>query len=61
MEKSAFIAALENEFKASANAILALEQKAYLRNQFEYYGLKTTIRRDIQKPFLVKEEKTLHT
>ena len=25
-----------------------------MRNQFEYYGIKTPLRREIQKPFLVK-------
>lgn len=50
----AFIEALENEFKRNADANIAAQQKAYLRNQFEHFGLKTPIRREIQKPFLVK-------
>jgi len=54
MNNVTFIDALQNEFKASANSALAMKQKAYLRNQFEFYGLKTTERRDIQKPFLNK-------
>ena len=33
------------------NPKIALEQKAYMRNQFEFYGLKATERRKIQKPF----------
>lgn len=49
-----FIASLEQEFKRNSNAKIAKEQKAYMRNQFEFYGIKTPIRRDIQKPFLVK-------
>ncbi|MEE9364766.1 MAG: DNA alkylation repair protein [Cellulophaga sp.] len=53
MVKSEFIDALENEFRASANTTLALKQKAYVRNLFEFYGLKTTERREIQKPFLI--------
>ena len=51
---SEFIAALENEFSAAANSRLALEQKAYVRNRFEFYGLRTTERREIQKPFLLQ-------
>jgi len=50
-----FINALEKEFSANANKKIAIEQKQYLRNQFEFYGLKTPKRREIQKPFLVKK------
>ena len=28
---------------------------AYMKNHFEFYGIKAPIRREIQKPFLVKE------
>jgi 3-methyladenine DNA glycosylase AlkD len=50
-----FINTLEIEFEKNINAKVALEQKAYMRNQFEFYGLKATERREIQKPFFVKE------
>lgn len=50
-----FIKALRLEFEAHADAKIAGEQKAYLRDQFLFYGIKTPIRRKIQKPFLVKE------
>ena len=33
---------------------LTLEQKAYMRDQFEYFGLRAADRREIQKPFFVK-------
>lgn len=49
-----FIQALQVEFEKNANAAIASQQKAYLRDQFSFYGLKTPIRRQIQKPFLVK-------
>lgn len=52
MDSMEFIEALSNEFKSNGNAVLAKEQKAYLRNQFSCYGLKTDMRREIQKPFL---------
>ncbi|MBK6266132.1 DNA alkylation repair protein [Marivirga sp. S37H4] len=59
-----FILTFENELKKHSNVQIALEQKAYLRNQFEFYGLKTTDRRAIQKPFLIRaylpEKKELH-
>ena len=50
-----FINTLEIEFAQHANPRIALEQKAYMRNQFAYYGIKATERREIQKPFFVKE------
>ncbi len=50
-----FIGTLTTEFRKSANAQIAKEQKAYMRNQFAYYGIKTPQRRQIQKPFLVKQ------
>ena len=50
-----FINTLEIEFEKNINAKVASEQKAYMRNQFEFYGLKTQERREIQKPFLQKE------
>ena len=49
-----FIQTLELELKRNANTKIAKEQKAYMRNQFEFYGIKTPIRREIQKPFLAK-------
>ncbi len=51
---SDFINALQLEFEANANQQIAAMQKAYLRDQFLFYGIKTPIRRAIQKPFLVK-------
>ena len=50
-----FINTLEIEFEKHKNAKIALEQKAYMRHQFEFYGLKATVRREIQKPFFIKE------
>ncbi|MDP3944743.1 MAG: DNA alkylation repair protein [Lutibacter sp.] len=50
-----FINVLEIELAQHANPNIALEQKAYMRNQFEYYGIKSAERREIQKPFLIKE------
>lgn len=50
-----FIETLETELKRCSNAKIALEQRTYLRNQFEFYGLTTAKRREIQKPFLIKQ------
>jgi 3-methyladenine DNA glycosylase AlkD len=52
---TAFIKTLETEFAQHANPKIALEQKAYMRNQFEFYGIKSNERREIQKPFFIKE------
>ncbi len=40
------------QFYAAADAINAVSQKAYLRNQFEFLGIKTPIRRAISKAFI---------
>lgn len=53
-ETNNFIKTLESEFERQADLKIATEQKAYLRNQFLFYGLKTIVRRTIQKPFLSK-------
>lgn len=47
-----FIETLEIEFQKNENAKIALEQKAYMRNKFEYFGLRAVERRAIQQPFL---------
>lgn len=50
-----FINTLEIEFEKHNNAKIAIEQKAYMRHQFQFYGLKATVRREIQKTFFIKE------
>ncbi|WP_025739727.1 DNA alkylation repair protein [Aquimarina pacifica] len=50
-----FISILGVEFSKNADLEVAAQQKAYLKDQFEHFGLKTTKRREIQKPFLIKE------
>jgi len=50
-----FIEALEKEFQQHGNSQIASQQKAYMRDQFEFFGIKTPDRRNIQKPFFVKE------
>ncbi|WP_117885502.1 DNA alkylation repair protein [Aureibaculum luteum] len=52
---SDFIDILTIEFQKQANPTIAAAQKAYMRGQFEYLGLKTDTRRAIQKPFLIKD------
>ena len=45
---------LELKFSEYSNSEIAFSQKAYMRNQFEYYGLKSPVRKEIQNPFLLK-------
>jgi len=49
-----YIATLEQEFESHSDSKIAAGQKAYMRNQFEFYGIKSPKRREIQKPFLAK-------
>lgn len=49
-----YLETLTAEFKNNADLTIAAQQKDYMRGQFEYFGLKTELRRQLQKPFLVK-------
>lgn len=49
-----FVDSISEEFIRNQNLTIAAEQKAYMRDQFEFFGIKATERREIQKPFLVK-------
>ncbi|MGV6861293.1 MAG: DNA alkylation repair protein [Putridiphycobacter sp.] len=50
----AYLELLTEELKANANTEIALQQKAYLKDKFEFFGLKTPVRRSVLKPFLQK-------
>ena len=52
---SQFIHLLEQEFIRIQDSTTAEKQKAYMRNQFEFFGLKAGPRREVSKPFLDKE------
>lgn len=49
-----YLDALQNEFQNNSNAEIAQQQKAYMRNQFEYFGFSAPQRRIMTKPFLGK-------
>ncbi len=49
-----FIQALELSFNENADPSIAVQQKAYMKDQFEFIGIKTPVRRTICKPFLQK-------
>lgn len=46
---------LEKEFEQNANANVAAGQKAYMKDLFEFYGIKAPVRQEIQKPFFDKK------
>jgi 3-methyladenine DNA glycosylase AlkD len=48
---AAYAAAVENEFARHANATVAAGAKAYMRDQFDYFGMTTPRRRIVQKKF----------
>jgi len=50
-----YIATLEKEFRLNDNVGYAASQKKYLKDKFEFFGMRTPQRREVQKPFLQKE------
>lgn len=46
---------LESEFEKHTSTETAYGQKAYMKNQFEFYGIKTPMRQEIQRLFLNKK------
>lgn len=42
-------------FLEHANPRIARGQKAYMKNKFEFYGIQSVKRRELQQPFLVKK------
>ena len=50
-----FIKTLESEFSKNGDLNSAIAQSAYMKNKFEFYGIRTQVRRKIQKPFLDKD------
>lgn len=50
-----YIQELRKLFIENANEEIAAGQKAYMKNLFEFYGLKTPVRRELSKPFLSKD------
>ncbi len=50
-----YINKLNVEYEKNANPVIAAGQKAYMKNHFEYFGIKSPLRREISKPFLNKE------
>lgn len=49
-----FVSQLHAEFKQHSNPDIAKKQSAYLKDKFELFGIPTPLRKEIQKPFLMK-------
>ncbi len=50
-----YLTSLEQIFEENSNPIIAAQQKAYMKDNFEYHGIKTPLRREITKPFLQRQ------
>ncbi|MGB4973427.1 MAG: DNA alkylation repair protein [Cyclobacteriaceae bacterium] len=50
-----YLATLQTEFQRHANPKRAEQQKAYMKNNAEFYGITAPERKEIQKPFLLKQ------
>lgn len=46
-----------NAFLDASNADFAKGQSAYMKNKFEFFGIKSPVRKIIQKPFFQKEQR----
>ncbi|MCP4125342.1 MAG: DNA alkylation repair protein [Bacteroidetes bacterium] len=55
-DPASYINHLEETFKQAADTTIAAGQKAYMRHQFEFYGIKSPVRREILRPYLTKTE-----
>jgi len=51
---TSYINHLRETFEQSADVSIAAGQKAYMRHQFEFYGIKSPVRREILRPYLTK-------
>lgn len=49
-----YIQIVESKLRKHANPEYAQYMKAYMRNKFEYLGIKSPLRRELTKPFLTK-------
>ncbi|MCB9195423.1 MAG: DNA alkylation repair protein [Flavobacteriales bacterium] len=52
---SNFISELRRSFEENSNAEIAAGQKAYMKDNFEFLGLKTETRRELAQPFMARE------
>jgi len=54
-DPTSYVTQIFNDFKKSSNPEIAKGQKAYMKDNFEFLGLKTPVRRIVQRPYLLKK------
>ena len=52
--------ALLEEFMAQENPARKVQMRAYMRNQFDFLGIPSPVRKQIQRPYFVANEKGRH-
>lgn len=57
---STYIDEVRSVLQAAADDEIAHQQAAYMRNKFAFFGIKTTDRRALYKPFLGKDQRPPH-
>jgi len=60
-QAKAYVEQIERAFLQAADQDIAIGQKAYMRNQFEFYGIKSPVRKELQRPFLLKADLPRHS
>jgi len=50
-----YLVELETAFQKHSNSIKASQMKKYMKNQFEFFGISSPLRREIVRNFLLKE------
>jgi 3-methyladenine DNA glycosylase AlkD len=49
-----FTQTIQSEFLRHKNLDIAVAQKQYMKQRFEFYGIKAPLRKEIQRPFFLK-------
>ncbi|MEQ8471007.1 MAG: DNA alkylation repair protein [Marinoscillum sp.] len=47
---------LEDALRTRANDTIAMQQSAYMRHQFAFFGIKSPVRKELSKPFLSRHQ-----
>lgn len=56
-----FVNQLKTIFEENANPEFAIQMKVYLRDKFEFYGIKTKLRRDLLKTTVANNKEEINT
>ena len=61
---SEYVDTLDIQFRSSKNEEVRIQQKAYMKGKFDFFGIKSPLRHELSKPFLHKDylpaKKELH-